>query len=213
MLLPLLCCSPSFPLPAVVPPGYYLKGPGQVAPCPKGEYKSGYGAVASCNKCAVGVSTKAEASTAVTDCTEVLPTYFPLTMDGVTVNATQKCIQKFYCPGGSATAVFTPANPNPSTANTVQQCQYGMWTEGTGASSADQCSEYKHAATCISLYSLYHADRSALAHAHSCCQRTAPFQLSLILHTVTDMCCRLPVCSDPSWLHDRLNCRHHHCLH
>jgi hypothetical protein len=31
---------------AVVPPGYFLKSPGQVAPCPQGEWKSGPGTAA-----------------------------------------------------------------------------------------------------------------------------------------------------------------------
>jgi hypothetical protein len=36
-----VCC-------AVVPAGYYLKTPGQVAPCPVGEWKAGVGASGNC---------------------------------------------------------------------------------------------------------------------------------------------------------------------
>jgi hypothetical protein len=104
----------------VVPPGYYLKGPGQVAPCPKGEFKSGYGAVASCSKCATGVSTKDEASIDVANCTEVLPTYFPAAMTGSTVTATQKCIQKLLLKVTTA-LVAPPAQSSPQAAPTLRQ--------------------------------------------------------------------------------------------
>lgn len=53
---------------AVVPPGYFLKGPGQVAPCPAGEWKSGVGAAANCVKCAFGVTTASIASTSADAC-------------------------------------------------------------------------------------------------------------------------------------------------
>ena len=59
-------CLP--PLSAVVPPGYYLKAPGQVAACPQGEYKSGTLAAGNCNKCAVGVTTAGVAATAASSC-------------------------------------------------------------------------------------------------------------------------------------------------
>lgn len=49
-------------VPAGVPDGYYLKGPGLVAPCPQGEYKIGSGALAACTKCRQGVTTPGEAS-------------------------------------------------------------------------------------------------------------------------------------------------------
>ena len=39
------------PLQCLVPAGYYLKAPGQVAPCPQGEYKEGLGTAANCTKC------------------------------------------------------------------------------------------------------------------------------------------------------------------
>lgn len=56
------------PCTAVVPAGYYLKAPGQVAPCPRGEWKSGVGPSGNCTKCAFGVTTKNEASTAESEC-------------------------------------------------------------------------------------------------------------------------------------------------
>jgi len=124
----------------VVPEGYYLKGPGQVAPCPKGEYKAGFEALPSCTKCAAGVSTKTEASTSEAACTEVLPTFYPETITDNIVKSTQKCPQKYYCPGGSPKAIFDPVNAPTVTADTtVQQCADGTWTENIGASSADQC--------------------------------------------------------------------------
>ena len=54
---------------AVVPAGYYLKSPGQAAPCPKGEWKSGVGADGNCTKCAFGVTTESVASTSELNCT------------------------------------------------------------------------------------------------------------------------------------------------
>lgn len=54
---------------AVVPAGYYLKGPGQVAPCPKGEYKADLNPNGNCSKCAFGVTTSAEGSISVDNCT------------------------------------------------------------------------------------------------------------------------------------------------
>lgn len=125
-----------------MPAGFYLKGPGQVAPCPKGEWKAGTGAGASCTKCAVGVSTKSEASTAETDCVVLLPTYYPKTLSGATINETAKCPQKFYCPGGDGpTDTFTPSAPNANANNLVSACADGTWTEATGASAASQCSK------------------------------------------------------------------------
>lgn len=47
--------------PAVVPPGYYLKTPGQVAACPQGEYQDSYvppsTGVGKCTPCGVGITT------------------------------------------------------------------------------------------------------------------------------------------------------------
>lgn len=53
---------------AGIPAGFYLKGPGMVAPCPKGEYKVGQGAAAACTKCAKGVTTATEASGSIDAC-------------------------------------------------------------------------------------------------------------------------------------------------
>lgn len=54
---------------AVVPAGFYLKAPGQVAPCPRGEYKPDQGINANCTKCADGVMTPAEGATSADNCT------------------------------------------------------------------------------------------------------------------------------------------------
>jgi hypothetical protein len=126
-----------------VPKGYYLKGPGQVAPCPKGEYKDTTGAAASCTKCVAGVTTEAEASIAETACKVLLPTFYAATLstDNI-VKATKKCPQKYFCPGGNPTAAFQPSAPTTLAGTTVVQCADGTWTENIGASSADQCSEY-----------------------------------------------------------------------
>lgn len=53
----------------MVPAGYYLKAPGQAAPCPKGEWKSGTGSNGNCTKCAYGVTTEFEASVSEDNCT------------------------------------------------------------------------------------------------------------------------------------------------
>jgi hypothetical protein len=54
--------------PPAVPPGFYLKSPGQVAPCPKGEWKSGTASSGNCIKCARGVTTLSEGSESEADC-------------------------------------------------------------------------------------------------------------------------------------------------
>lgn len=84
-----LCCR------AVVPEGYYLKGPGQVAPCPMGEYKSGFGAASSCVKCATGVTTNSVGSSSEAACVVVLPTFYPSSIVNGTVKSTAKCPQKY----------------------------------------------------------------------------------------------------------------------
>ena len=124
----------------MVPEGYYLKGPGQVAPCPKGEYKSGFEALPSCTKCVAGVTTTGEASTSSAACTQLLPTFYAATMDGAIITQTYKCPQKYYCEGGQPTGVFTPGSPNPDGV-TIKLCNDGTWTQEIGSSSADQCSE------------------------------------------------------------------------
>jgi hypothetical protein len=137
----LLCCRCCCCCPTVVPPGYYLKGPGQVSPCPKGEWKAGFGAVASCSKCAPGVSTESEASTSRTACVVVLPTFYPSARSQLgIVTETQLCPQKYFCPGGKATAAFDPELPGLD-GTTMMLCKFGLWTQEIGASSADQCSK------------------------------------------------------------------------
>lgn len=80
-------------LPAVVPEGYFLRGPGQVAACPKGEYKAGTSTTATCTKCAVGVTTESEGSNAEADCKVLLPgVYASVVEDGI-IKTTKKCPQ------------------------------------------------------------------------------------------------------------------------
>lgn len=127
----------------VVPEGFYLKGPGQVAPCPKGEYKVGFTTVASCSKCAAGVTTASQASTSPDNCTVVLPSYYPASITAAgAVNLTQLCPQSFFCAGGAPTAAFNPAAPSVLAGTTVAACADGTWTQGVGATQASQCSEF-----------------------------------------------------------------------
>lgn len=67
----------TLPTACIVPAGYYLKAPGQVAPCPQGEYKEGLGTAANCTKCAFGVTTPTEAAVHRNSCSSecVLPTF------------------------------------------------------------------------------------------------------------------------------------------
>lgn len=168
----------------MVPEGYYLKGPGQVAPCPKGEYKSGFAPAPSCDKCANGVSTVSEASISVKNCTEVLPTFYPADITNGVVTLTQKCPQKFYCPGGSPKQAFTPTDLNTITDTTVVQCDKGTWTENIGASSADQCSKLPLSVRNVTC--------------HTCC---VPVWWLHILYIVAMQCmlaAQSLVCCDPS---------------
>lgn len=124
-----------------VPAGYYLKGPGEVAPCPMGEYQAGNDPVAQCTKCAAGVTTAAENSTSRAECKVLLPTFFAKTIDGGdnAITETQKCPQKFYCTGGVATAAWDTAAPAVITGTQVNPCPNGLWTETFGASAPEQC--------------------------------------------------------------------------
>lgn len=83
--------------PAVVPPGYYLKGPGQVAPCPQGEWKSGIGADGNCTRCAMGVTTEGPAATSELNCTILVPGFYAKAMTGQVVTEVAICPQKYYC--------------------------------------------------------------------------------------------------------------------
>lgn len=126
-----------------MPEGYYLKGPGQVAPCPKGEFKAGFDALPSCTKCAAGVSTLNEASISEAACKVVLPTFYASSIVSGIVKETKKCPQKYYCPGGEPTAQFDATSLTGVDSVTIVLCASGTWTENIGASSADQCSEYQ----------------------------------------------------------------------
>jgi len=125
----------------VVPEGFYLKNPGQVALCPKGEYKSGFAEAASCTKCALGVTTPDVASISPANCSILLRSYYAETMDGTTIASTKKCPQKFVCPGGEASAAFDPADPDAVSGTTVLPCPDGTFTENLGAYSSSECSE------------------------------------------------------------------------
>jgi hypothetical protein len=128
-------------LPPVVPEGFFISSPGQVAPCPRGEYKAGFGLVSSCSKCVEGVTTDREASASAAACTVVLPTYYPAEVTNGVVTAAHACPQKYVCPGGNVTAAFNTSTPDVVTGTTMLKCPDGAWTQTTGASGLNQCSK------------------------------------------------------------------------
>jgi hypothetical protein len=140
----LLCCCAAVLLCycAVVPEGFYLKTPGQVAVCPLGEYKSGFSAATSCTKCAAGVTTSSVGSQSEAACSVVLPGSYPASMENGIIKSTARCPQRFYCPGGPATAPFDPRTPSATATTTVVQCPSDLWTVDVGASRAEQCSKF-----------------------------------------------------------------------
>jgi hypothetical protein len=126
---------------AVVPAGYFLKAIGVVLPCPRGQYRAANTSDKECRRCAAGVSTVNEASTDVSACSELLPSFYAKAIvDGV-INATAACPQKFYCPGGQATAQFDPNQPDLLNGTSVVACGHGLWTQGLGAVADTECCE------------------------------------------------------------------------
>lgn len=131
------------PMQCVVPPGYYLKMPGVVAPCPMGEWKDGTGPAGNCTKCPFGVTTPTEGSTSAAACAVLLPGYYAAAMDGSgTVTAAAACPQKYYCPGAVTPGqAFDPSNPSglsPSEPS-IKQCPDGTWTQERAAIAPEQC--------------------------------------------------------------------------
>lgn len=112
----------------VVPAGYYLKAPGQVAACPQGEYKSGTGMATSCTKCPDGVTTAGPASTDATACTQLLAGWFATAATGSQVTAAQLCTQDSYCPGDLAQGT-----------NGKVTCPNARYTKTFGASNVADC--------------------------------------------------------------------------
>lgn len=106
-----------------------------------GEYQATNTTVGKCTKCSAGVTTAAEQSISKAACNQLLPSYYASGID-VTDNeitATKKCPQKYYCPGGPATAVFV-TSPLGSTTNTgANLCLNELWTEKFGAISPNEC--------------------------------------------------------------------------
>jgi len=132
---------------AAVPAGYYLKAPGQVAPCPKGEYKELEGLNGNCTKCAFGVTTKFEGSISQQNCTDVVAGRYATAITAPIVTATQICPQKYYCPGGTPYAAITSAtdfaNINNTLETTIYPCVSGLWTQELGSISSEQCCKWK----------------------------------------------------------------------
>jgi hypothetical protein len=120
--------------------GFYLRGPGEVAPCPKGEYQATNTTVGQCTKCEPGVTTQYEQSVSNTDCNQLLPSYYAKTIFGGEIRVTAKCPQKTVCPGGLATAELDPTNPS-ETDTSVLLCPNQLWTEKYGAVDLAECSK------------------------------------------------------------------------
>lgn len=146
------------PTACIIPAGYYLKAPGQVAACPMGEWKGGVGGAANCSRCPFGVTTGAIASREAKDCAVVEEGYYPTSLDATTgqVISTNACPQGFWCPGGRPRLDFDPRSVQQGNAGlrglrqvvaaalaltepTIKACPDGMWTVEVGSVSEVQC--------------------------------------------------------------------------
>lgn len=126
---------------AVIPAGYYLKDPGQVAPCPVGEYKADTGETNHCTRCVEGVTTESYASTSPTDCKRLLPSYVAVSgFAGGAITFAAKCPYNHYCPGGVPSALW-PTKATGDFASGAYPCPLGSHTQHEGATSAAQCSK------------------------------------------------------------------------
>lgn len=125
----------------VVPAGYFLKAPGQVAPCPMGEYKETTGATTSCTKCPAGVTTNVTGATNHTACDQLVAGYYASTIDADgKISAAVRCPQKFYCPGGApGTTTFNTSDVASADGTTIIACDNGAWTFGLGSTAVSQC--------------------------------------------------------------------------
>lgn len=72
--------------------------------------------------------------------------YAPLAGDSATptyITEAVKCPQNFYCPGGQVSLLMDTANPAPGMQ--MMPCNVsgiaGLWTQGAGATSIDECSK------------------------------------------------------------------------
>jgi hypothetical protein len=132
-----LCCD----LFAVIPPGFYMKAPGVIAPCPMGEWKDGTGPAGNCTKCVFGVTTASEASASAASCAVLLPGYYAAAIAATgEIRSAGICPQNYWCGGGSAAAVFDPLNP---VSESIRACPFGTWTQERGAVSSEQCCKYR----------------------------------------------------------------------
>lgn len=123
----------------VVPAGYYLKTPGQVAPCPRGEYRTADDpTITSCDKCNVdGVTTADVGSALAADCNVLEAGWYATGLTGSQVTGAALCPQKFYCPGGAATTQADGTADAPTAG--LNLCPNSKWTQGLGASSPNAC--------------------------------------------------------------------------
>ncbi|KAF8067261.1 ATJ10 [Scenedesmus sp. PABB004] len=126
----------------VAPKGAFVTGD-SITLCPKGEFNDDYSLSTSCQTCedvyGAGVTTKAEGSTSVNNCTWLEPGFVLLddkkrailgAFDPINtpISGAKKCPQNYYCPGG-----------NPAAGGQPVRCPYSLWTEDEGASSVDEC--------------------------------------------------------------------------
>lgn len=127
---------------AGAPEGFFLdQATGKWLPCPTGTYKrSVANRIDICSQCPSGVTTTNEASASESACTVVLPGYYPTSLAGGAVKATQLCPRGYYCLGGVPAAAFNPAAPAVMAGTTVVACPNGTTTQEPGASTSFQCS-------------------------------------------------------------------------
>ncbi|KAF8066436.1 hypothetical protein HT031_002760 [Scenedesmus sp. PABB004] len=123
----------------MVEPGRYWSLSTGATRCPKGEFRANWDVPGSssdqCSKCVRGSTTVSPGKTSDVDCKVLLPGY-QWTNVGGNIVPTQ-CAQKFYCPGGLATA--EGSLPARADNNGRTACPNGMWTRGLGASADSEC--------------------------------------------------------------------------
>jgi hypothetical protein len=69
------------------------------------------------------------------------PGFYATAMEQQTISATRVCPQRFFCPGGPATAAWDASNPN-SEQSGIKECPAGQWTKEPGATTVEQCCEW-----------------------------------------------------------------------
>uniref|UniRef100_A0A383VXC6 Tyrosine-protein kinase ephrin type A/B receptor-like domain-containing protein n=1 Tax=Tetradesmus obliquus TaxID=3088 RepID=A0A383VXC6_TETOB len=156
----------SSPSACMVPKGYFLKSPGQIAPCDQGSYQdkdlaAQQASVGSCIPCQEGVTTKDKGSTAASDCNRIKPGYVATAVTDGAITTAVLCPQGYYCVGSAAgdTAAadkvtiteltqtlvngkqyISGVTPNTDLAAAkITACPNNAWTKTVGATAVDQC--------------------------------------------------------------------------